>query len=187
MTVEEKEAWPYVQCLVAHCPLSRRFSPLRKKVWVHTGGSDAGSQGGTKKRGPERPPLYPSSSHPYAESDVYCLCETGGNHPLPSLFGRSEPPRAPQLFRPKLVACLPVQETSIARRGPRGPHPLRGYQAYVSRYVAGSAPGPATPLGEVSWNGTSWPSSTATRLRSWTGRRRPHTAPGNLCTGSQRA
>jgi len=41
-----------------------------------------------------------------------------------------------QLFRPKLVACLPVQETSIARRGPRGPT-----EAYVSRYVAGSAPG----------------------------------------------
>ena len=44
-------------------------------------------------------------------------------------------------FRAKLVVHLPVQETSIARRGPRGPHPLRGYPAYVSGYVAGSAPG----------------------------------------------
>jgi hypothetical protein len=41
-----------------------------------------------------------------------------------------------QLFRPKMVASLPVQETSIARRGPRGPT-----EAYIFRYVVGSVPG----------------------------------------------
>ena len=41
-----------------------------------------------------------------------------------------------QLFRPDLGSCLPVQETSIARRGPRG-----STETYVTKYVAGSAPG----------------------------------------------
>src|SRR3990172_12170138 len=41
-----------------------------------------------------------------------------------------------QLFRLDLGSCLPVQETSIARRGPRG-----STETYVTKYVAGSAPG----------------------------------------------
>ena len=40
------------------------------------------------------------------------------------------------LAGPNLVSFLPGQETSIARRGPRGPT-----EAYILAYVAGSAPG----------------------------------------------
>jgi hypothetical protein len=66
-----------------------------------------------------------------------------------------------QPFRPKLVACLPVQETSIARRGPLGR--ARRTRSGTSQ----RAPrGPATPLGEVNWTGTSSLSSTAKMLRS---------------------
>ena len=104
-----------------------------------------------------------------------------------------------QLFRPKLGACLPVQETSIARRGPRaGRTHFAGTRrtspgtssrsGSPSRDLGQGVPrGEASSIGEASWNGTTWLSSTATMLRSWTGRRRPHAVPGNLCTGSQRA
>ena len=49
-------------------------------------------------------------------------------------------------LRPELVAhLLPVQETSLVRRGPRGPT-----EAYISRYVAGSVPG-ASNAARRSW------------------------------------
>ena len=66
-----------------------------------------------------------------------------------------------QLFRPNLVGhgAGPRNEPGTHRRWVQartpGPHPLRGYPAYIVWYVAGSALGPATPLGEVNWNGTS--------------------------------
>ena len=45
---------------------------------------------------------------------------------------------------------MPGQETSIARRGPKG-RPRRTYGGTSQ----GAPWGPATPLGEVNWNGTS--------------------------------
>ena len=57
---------------------------------------------------------------------------------------------------PKLVAYPPVQETSIARRRPRGRTHFAGTRRTFPGTSQGVPRGEALPLGEVSWNGTGY-------------------------------
>ena len=120
-----------------------------------------------RPRGSGTPPLC--RHYTFTEPFSYPTRHPGVSQKVPPL---SAPP---MIYRPLHIDARRAElsnESGTHHRWvqalPRGPHPLRGYPAYVSGYAApirepipgsrtGSARGAATRLGEANWIGTSGP------------------------------